>query len=312
MKRMEPIFPQSIWISVPWAGQRLSSVCGKKSTEGKNFGIRRDVCTYPGSENRVMHKPFAGQTLRQLIDSHHAEIMGGDARDQLLRVAYLDTAEALSVQVHPDEQSAAEIGDYEKSEAWYIVDCAPGAYLYAGTTIEDKRMLRQSIMDRTIEKYLKKIPVRPGDCVTIPAGLIHACGANMLAVEAGTFGGKTYRLWDFGRQRTLDIERGLASAHLELRPEIRHAPPGLRAKNARYAAVRHPMFQVDILDVAREWTQSIHEYHILSFVDGNCTLRTARHQYPLHWTDSVLLPASLPNFTLKGDCRMIDVSCCGG
>lgn len=58
--RLEPVYLNSIW-----AGNRLGEIRGLKSP---GTGISREVCTYPGSENRVCNGPFEGQKITELID----------------------------------------------------------------------------------------------------------------------------------------------------------------------------------------------------------------------------------------------------
>ena len=57
--RLEPVYLNSIW-----AGNRLGEIRGLKSP---GTGISREVCTYPGSENRVCNGPFEGQKITELI-----------------------------------------------------------------------------------------------------------------------------------------------------------------------------------------------------------------------------------------------------
>lgn len=86
--------------------------------------------------------------------------MGRDDSNQLIRAAYIDAIEDLSIQVHPKETDAAILGDYEKSESWYIVDAKEGASIVAGTTTTDKAVLKKAIEEGTLEKYIQRIPVK--------------------------------------------------------------------------------------------------------------------------------------------------------
>lgn len=44
---------------------------------------------------------FDGVNLRTLIDEHHDEIMGDDPEHEMIRIAYMDSIDNLSIQVHP-------------------------------------------------------------------------------------------------------------------------------------------------------------------------------------------------------------------
>ena len=45
-------------------------------------------------------------------------------------IKFIDAKQALSIQIHPDDEYALEDeNEYGKNEMWYVVDCEPGAYL---------------------------------------------------------------------------------------------------------------------------------------------------------------------------------------
>ena len=132
--RLEPVYKESIW-----AGSRLSKIRGLSAP---GIGIAREVCAYRGSENRVRDGEYAGQSIAELIREKGVQLMGDDASGQLVRVAYIDAREDLSVQVHPNEVQARAVGDYEKSEAWYILEAGEGASIIAGVNTADEKRLR--------------------------------------------------------------------------------------------------------------------------------------------------------------------------
>ena len=69
-------------------------------------------------------------------------------------LAYLDTKDALSIQVHPEDDYALEhSNDYGKYESWYILDAKPGATLVAGTTINDAEQQKAAYW---IKHFLEK------------------------------------------------------------------------------------------------------------------------------------------------------------
>ena len=105
--RLEPVYKKAIW-----AGERLKKIRGLQED---GIGICREVCAYKGSENRVEEGQFKGCRIDQVIADYRRELMGPDDSGQLVRVAYMDTREDLSIQVHPNEDQAERIGDFEKS-----------------------------------------------------------------------------------------------------------------------------------------------------------------------------------------------------
>ena len=100
-------------------------------------------------------------------------------------IKFIDARQALSIQIHPDDEYALEVeNEFGKNEMWYVVDCEPGAYLYCGLSKDtSKEEIEQRIKNNTITDILNKIEVKPGDCVFVKAGTIHAIGAGILICE---------------------------------------------------------------------------------------------------------------------------------
>lgn len=294
--RLEPVYLKSIW-----AGNRLGEIRGLKSP---GTGISREVCTYPGSENRVCNGPFVGQKITELIRERREEIMGNDPERQMVRVAFMDTAEDLSIQVHPDGAMAEAEGDFEKSESWYILEAAEGAYVTAGLREMDKERIREAIREDRLEELLVRLPVKTGDFVMIPAGMVHACGKGLLALEVGSFGGITYRLYDYGRGRRLNLEEGLLALKPQLKAGIDHPEP--EAYNHPVKVGRHPLFQVDLVDVRGSWTYGGYEsYRILTCVEGECRVYRMGEEFLLSYTETIVIPAACLPIRVEGSARLL-------
>jgi mannose-6-phosphate isomerase len=139
---------------------------------------------------------------------------GGEADPLLLKMIF--TSERLSVQVHPDDAYAARHHSSRgKTEAWFVLDAAPGARIGMGL----KRRLpaaevRQAALDGSIEELLDWRPAVAGQCWLVPARTIHALGPGLTVFEVQQNSNVTYRLYDYGRPRELHLERGLAVAEL--------------------------------------------------------------------------------------------------
>lgn len=129
-----------------------------------------------------------------------------------LMVKYLFTSEKLSIQVHPSDAEAKAMGlAGGKEECWLVLDAEPGATLGIGTrralTGEE---LRIASRDGSIEAMMDWKPVQRGDFFYIPAGTVHAIGAGVSLIEIQQNADITYRLFDYGRPRTLHLEEGVA------------------------------------------------------------------------------------------------------
>jgi mannose-6-phosphate isomerase len=143
-------------------------------------------------------------------------------------IKFLDAKDDLSIQVHPDEKYAAAHADaFLKTEAWYVIQNDPHAKLYkglkAGTTRDAfERGLRDGVVDHLVET----MEVKPGDCVFMPSGTIHALSKGILAWEVQTPSDTTFRVYDFNRvdpstskTRQLHIDQALACIDFSGKPE---------------------------------------------------------------------------------------------
>jgi mannose-6-phosphate isomerase len=144
----------------------------------------------PGSESVVAEGPEAGKRL--------SEVYGGEFP---LLIKFIKAEKDLSIQVHPDDELAAERhGCKGKSEMWYIIGAEEGAHLYSGIARElTPEEYESRVEDGTITEVLADHFVEPGDVFFIPAGRIHSiCGGCYLA-EIQETSDITYRIYDYNR-----------------------------------------------------------------------------------------------------------------
>ena len=134
---------------------------------------------------------------------------GGDPE---LLVKYLFTSEHLSVQVHPTDAEAHRAGYKRgKDEAWLILAAEPDATIALGAKREmSKDELRAASLDGSIEHLLDWKPVKPGDFIYSPAGTVHAIGGGLTLIEIQQNVDLTYRLYDYGSDRELHLDEGVA------------------------------------------------------------------------------------------------------
>lgn len=132
-----------------------------------------------------------------------------------LLVKFLFTSESLSVQVHPGD-SASGPG---KTEMWHVLRAAPGARLALGFTQPlDRDRARAAALSGEIEGLLRWRQTQPGDTFFVPAGTVHAIGAGLALCEIQQYSDVTYRLYDYGRPRGLQLDAALAVADLGCHP----------------------------------------------------------------------------------------------
>ncbi len=76
-----------------------------------------------------------------------------------------------------------------------------------------RRTLRADAQDGSIEDDLDWVPVKAGDFYYAPSGTIHAIGGGLTLIEVQQNSETTYRLYDYGSDRELHLEDGVAVSH---------------------------------------------------------------------------------------------------
>ncbi len=147
-------------------------------------------------------------------DEPIGEVWFADAAAPSVLVKRLFTSEKLSIQVHPNDAQARASGHVcGKEEAWYILTAEPDATIGAGFARElSDTEVRAAALDGSIEDLMVWHPVKPGDFFHVPAGTVHAIGAGLSLLEIQQNVDLTYRLYDYGRPRPLQLDEGIAAA----------------------------------------------------------------------------------------------------
>src|SRR5271165_2515086 len=137
-----------------------------------------------------------------------------NAPDPALLFKLLFTTERLSIQVHPDDAFAQSIGfEHGKTEAWYILSATPDAKIAIGLKRRlTPQQLRTAIEDESISELVRWRSVLKDDVIFVPAGTIHAIGPGLVIAEIQQRSEATFRLFDYGRQRELHVDKAVAAA----------------------------------------------------------------------------------------------------
>lgn len=130
-------------------------------------------------------------------------------------VKLLDAASPLSVQVHPDSDSARKFGGVSKTETWYVLAADLGSSIMYGTRQGvSLNEIKNAIICGDIEPLLEQIMVSVGDIYHIPPGMIHSLGGGITVLEVQDRPGTTYRVKDITGNREIHPRESAESAHL--------------------------------------------------------------------------------------------------
>lgn len=163
-----------------------------------------------------------------------------------LLVKFLFTSEKLSIQVHPDDQTARAQGKRRgKDEAWIVLSAEADSTIGLGLTRSlSKEQLRAAALDGSLETLVDWRRTVAGDCHYSPAGTIHAIGPGLSLVEVQQNLDVTYRLYDYGRPRELHLDQAIDAARAEPAQEAR---PPMEIGPGRTGLAQGPAFQVEQL-----------------------------------------------------------------
>ena len=312
MTELYPLLMSPAFDPRPWGTLDLSAIY-----PNHKFNERIGEAWLTGDNCIVTNGPLAKRTLADLSKEFGSELVGTAAPDPQrfpLLLKFLFTEEKLSVQVHPDDATARRFGEpWGKTECWYVAHAKPGSQIALGLKPGVTRaQLEQGIHDERAEGLLNWINIYQGEMIYVAGGTVHTIGPGAVLLETQQQSDTTYRLYDYGRPRPLHLERGLASVKERTASGkvIRPAPVAINGgKNRRSSMIAAPYFTVDLFELKEPQDFSTADFEnnsgktsaqILVAVEGCGVVESqGRDPVTLAKGDAVIIPASLPSFTVR-------------
>jgi len=310
--RFVPIYFQKVW-----GNRRLETVLGRTLPPGQPIGESWEIADHPHGRSVIANGSLRGMSLHDLIRCDPDAVLGAHVRARFddsfpLLLKYIDADDELSVQVHPDDAYAlANEGETGKTEAWYVLHADPGAEIIAGLCDGVTReAFANALTAGNPASLLRRLPVRAGDTILIPAGRIHALLPGVLVLEIQQNSDTTYRLYDWGRvgldgkPRELHIEKALAVTNWSDDHARAEKITTERLDNTRKSRlVTCEYFTVDKYDLTGEHVMHLpgDRFHLINCVAGAGTLAWSGGEETLCFSDSVLIPAALTDFVIRPD-----------
>lgn len=310
--RFRPIFREYVW-----GGRKLGEVLHKPIGEGPHYAESWEVVDHGDDQSVIAYGHLAGSTLQQVVTNHNEELFGSHSPQPQfpLLFKYLDAQRNLSVQVHPNDQQAAQLTppDLGKTEAWYIVDAEPDSVVYAGIKPGyDQASFAREIAGGATERALHEIKVKPGDCIFIPAGTTHAIGGGLLVAEIQQASDTTYRIFDWnrlgrdGQPRPLHIEQALQVINFENRAVEPQVPKS--NSDPRIETMVHcDKFVLDRWSFDSAMELGDDRFHIISVLQSSLTISNDPAEKPLTQGETCLIPAGCRvELTPQGPCTLLN------
>lgn len=236
-----------------WGGDELVARYGKRGDPNAKLGESWECW----DANRVTDGALAGRSIAQLRHDLGARLLGNVDPTRIFPVLtkIITAHDWLSVQVHPDDAYARRVEHQPngKTECWYVFAAQPDAELVLGWSRDTSRdEYERRVADGTLGEILRRIPVKAGDAVYIPAGTVHAIGAGVVLFETQQASDLTYRMFDWnrvaadGKPRELHVKKAAdvlsyrqgTTGSLE---QVRYQFEGLE----RIALIADPRFSVE-------------------------------------------------------------------
>ena len=314
MYRFKPLLKQTLW-------------GGNKIIPFKHLDIQMDhvgesweLSGVKDSETIVADGMDKGKSLNQLVREQKDMLVGKENYQRFgdefpLLIKFIDACQDLSIQVHPDDETASRLGKPRgKSEMWYCLESEPGAVIYNGlkkkiTPEEYKEMVDND----TITDALARYETHEGDVFFIPAGRIHAIGAGGFVTEIQQTSDVTFRIYDYkrkdknGNYRELHTKEAAESIDFTVLPNYR---AGYEPKlNEGVQLVESPYFTTAVYDLTEPMTLDYSEldsFVILIAVKGRGTLTADGETIVFQMGDTVLLPATTEEVKVDGTVRFLE------
>lgn len=284
----EPVYKERIW-----GGHALEEYLGRRLPESRQpVGEAWEIYDRKEGSSIVENGPLKGKTLHDLLKEYGGALLGGSAASGEiavdgevyfpLLVKLIDSAQNLSLQVHPSAAHCRILGKgEEKNEMWYIIHAEKEAKIFAGLSpMVTKSQFLDSLESPAseLEGLLQSFDAVPGDAYFIYAGRLHAIGAGILLLEIQQNSDTTYRVSDWGRtapdgsKRELHIKESMTCIDFTDRTVARITGPSDSSfHNRKYTILEKcSYFQVTDLKLVEEIyenTERTNSFHLVSAID---------------------------------------------
>ncbi len=315
-KALYPLLFHPVYKDYPWGGTRIPETYRRDVPPGI-YAESWEISDRDDGMGIVANGPLAGKTIRKVLEATPRAIMGTrvqGCRFPLL-IKLIDAREKLSVQVHPDDASAAKYGGEAKTEMWYLLgDNETRVYCGLNDGVTRESFLR-AVADGTSGTTMRPVPVRKDTAVFVRGGSVHAIDAGCLILEIQQNSNTTYRIYDWGRMgndgkpRPLHIEEAVRVIDWERRasplvvPELRVDTDTFQCWEVlacRYFRLEKLCFSTP-LEVPLDGAT----FHALFVAEGSIRLEWNGGSLEAPAGTSVLVPAALPAYTLAGHATVL-------
>lgn len=309
--KFKPIFKDKIW-----GGHKIKTILEKDFSPLPNCGEIWVLSGVKGEETVVENGFLEGNNLAELTEIFMDDLLGGEVHNQFgedfpILVKFIDAADDLSIQVHPDDSLAKKRhNSLGKTEMWYVLDADPGAKLITGFKEDvNKEVYLDYLEKKRLTEILNVEEVRKGDVFYQPAGRVHAIGKGVLLAEIQQSSDVTYRIYDYdrtdkdGNKRELHTDQALDA--IDFKARMQYKTPYKDIKNQTSPMVKSPYFTTNLLHFDSPISKDYLDLD--SFVIHTCTegsyvlMYEGGERVTVNKGEAILIPAMLGKITVIPD-----------
>ena len=315
MYKFKPLLKQTLW-----GGNKIIAF-KHLDLQMEHVGESWEVSGIKGCESVVAGGPDEGKGLNQLVHEQKGLLVGKENYERFgdefpLLIKFIDAHQNLSIQVHPDDETARRHGKgHGKTEMWYVLKSASGAQLYNGLRQHiTPETYKQMVEDGTITNALAHYTVHEGDVFFIPAGRIHSIGAGTFVAEIQQTSDVTYRIYDFkrkdknGNYRELHTEKAAEAIDYTVHENYRTYYEPMQDEGVQLIACPH--FTTAVYDLNDPMTidySELDSFVVYIGLQGSCEL-TDDHGETISFREgeSVLIPATTRTIKVEGTIKFLE------
>lgn len=292
-----------------WGGNKLNQAVSAE-LQMDNLGEIWSISGVAENISIVENGVLTGKNLQELIEIYQEKLVGKKVWKKFgnefpLLIKFIDAAQPLSVQVHPDDEQAKKLhNSFGKSEMWYIMEAEKDSELIIGFKEGiGKSDYEKHLKTETLEEILGKIPVEKGDAVYIPAGRVHAIGAGIVLAEIQQTSDVTYRIYDYNRidkdGKKRELHTNLAQNAIDFNPIEEIKTKYDSTDNQLNALIKSPYFTTEIFTGNQEVSITENdEMRIYICTEGVFKFQTQNGGTQLGKYQSLLMPAEIGSYKI--------------
>lgn len=301
--KFKPVLKDKIW-----GGSKIKDQLKIDFAPLPNCGEAWVLSGVEDNPTLVVNGFLEGNELNELVEIYMGDLVGDEIFNRFgnefpILVKFIDAADWLSIQVHPDDELAAKRGlGNGKSEMWYIMDADNDAELITGFKRDSSPSEYVKFLEeKRLTEILNRESVKKGDVFYMPAGRVHALGPGIMLAEIQQTSDTTYRIYDWdrvddkGNSRELHIDEALEAIDFEAHDDYKAKYK--EVKNASSNMVTSPYFNTSIIvldkAIAKDYAE-LDSFVIYVCVEGKLTIvhdGSEEKQVTLKKGEAVLIPA---------------------